>query len=702
MFRVLAAAGLAAALALAGPAAAQGPAKPIGIPIARGVPGGPEAGRPPDWLTPRPPGGIDGRKLDDPRWQGCVQLTHGHGANPTLADFRAVYKTEGGATFLYLSWAFRRDPQFSPGADRLYVGFAHPDGNATFPATVVSVILNSAGASASVTARDVTVYAGTEAAVQPDGKFPPVPAATPVVWARDNTAVWVEPDPAVVPADPADPRPTRWAVNMKVPVVNDPAAAAAGTFPVAGIPAGGNSFKMWYQFLNVLPADTPNGLPPFEAHSTPDGVKLTNKFDSNTVVYPAVDKYAPCRLRVGGEPAGTFREDGLSLKRTDVKTKNVDAAGNPAPHLIKVPTGGATQVDNEFVAKVANGPGAAAVDPNKIKARFRVANWGSTFGQAAGLPGGGFEDLWTPLTPAAGKPNGENPTAIPAGSSGDLPMTWTAKVGDPLVDKFLAGTRSPHQCILVELESTDPALFFVNSSVFTNMDLATASTFSRKARVSVAGLPALDGEPTRKVYLYVRAANLPPAPGAAGPGAWPVPPPKVDGPKSDYAVPVPKRPDPAPDPDRPKPNPGPKLAPTGLAAGNPDGPAKPPPGPADPTDPTADPRPTYTVYAWHETGKTLTLDGLKMREVEAQTSFGYYVNHDGPLTGWRHALTGAEKIGPNFYVVRPPVGGFVDVGTEIEAVEPPVPLCCCGGPVIVVPRHAPPARRGLLFRRWRN
>jgi hypothetical protein len=85
----------------------------------------------------------------------------------------------------------------------------------------------------------------------------------------------------------------------------------------------------------------------------------------------------------------------------------------------------------------------------------------------------------------------------------------------------------------------------------------------------------------------------------------------------------------------------------------------------------------YLVHVWHTTGEKLTgRDGVSRDVLEAQTSFGLYVEHDGALFGWKTALNapGLQEIAPNFYKVAVPNNGTVRIRNELEALETPTDL----------------------------
>ena len=470
---------------------------------------------------------------------------------------------------------------------------------------------------------------------------------------------------------------------MKVPYF--PVGTPGKSFPQDGIPIDADkNFRMWYTFSNII---NPDVFPPaYESYSYPRASKLVNATDvpdDNTVLIPAIGNkqataWADYHLRQPTDAANLCRNDGVSLDRSTV---TVQAVVNGMVRT-DVTVSNQMDVDNTFSAIPKNGP--TVIPAGGLKARFRIANWGSTIGDVFGT-----EELWRTVVKEATNPNPVMPN-MPVTLSG----TWTAPKNDDFVAKFFTNPpeRTDHQCVLVEL-SAGGDVFFVNSSVFQNMHVGKASKFSQAAQISVAGLPPVKPDAkTRDVFLYTHTIAMPPAAGVPPPTPW-----KTTLPKpAARSVPVSPRRRGGGDDGPPKvvpPKDGPPRI--NLVADRPQPETvpirvEPPHDPAKPLDPT------YVVFAWHDTGSTLRINGLTVRVVESQTSFGYYMSHDGPLYGWKHALTGAEKIGPDFYKVSPATGGSVNVRTEIEAVETgPAGPCC--PPVIVAPRY----ERPRLFRRWR-
>lgn len=271
---------------------------------------------------------------------------------------------------------------------------------------------------------------------------------------------------------------------------------------------------------------------------------------------------------------------------------------------------------NELIAEPLNNTG-NVVGAGAIAARYYIANWGS-------IPNdrNNATNLWAeiPGGPAT------NPSPINNGASGPITLPWI--VQNPFLADFVAGTRWLHQCMLVELSGG--GLAFSPSSAFRNMEFVTASEFEREAQISVRGLPD-PGTPQRDVYLLVRTANMPA---------------RVE----------------------PRPKPEPRQVERRREDGE-DGEFDPHATDLSGFDLIARDEPTYLVHVFHDTGQVDAETGRPV--LAAQTPFGYFVSHDGPLHGWTHELSGATltQVGPDLYRLRVPTNGEAVVSTRIEAVE---------------------------------
>jgi hypothetical protein len=83
--------------------------------------------------------------------------------------------------------------------------------------------------------------------------------------------------------------------------------------------------------------------------------------------------------------------------------------------------------------------------------------------------------------------------------------------------------------------------------------------------------------------------------------------------------------------------------------------------------------PTYRVHVYYDTGETVDLDGVTYPVLRSQSSFGYYVEHEGDPFKWLHSLHGAEPISPefpHFYKLAVPDSGVAKVTTRIAALDP--------------------------------
>jgi hypothetical protein len=196
-------------------------------------------------------------------------------------------------------------------------------------------------------------------------------------------------------------------------------------------------------------------------------------------------------------------------------------------------------------------------------------------------------------------------------------------------DKVPGCTDGPihaHQCILAELFASGavPVAFSVQSA-FRNMDFGTASWFQRYAKLDLAGVDLPPG-PAHDVYLYVKASNLPATS------------------KEKVAV-------------------GTQQAARYrelLTSGG--------------IDFAGLERvmPTYTVYAWYDTGRTHAEGGRTLKVLAPRPSFGYFLSHDGALTGWDHRLAAQgtlTTISPNYYRISVPRGQEVSLWTAVGALD---------------------------------
>jgi hypothetical protein len=300
---------------------------------------------------------------------------------------------------------------------------------------------------------------------------------------------------------------------------------------------------------------------------------------------------------------------GVDIEPADIK---VTYPGTSTDWQIKI---GAA---NTFTATPVNLTG-AAVPSGSVTARFRIANWGiqpATMDQADPATG-----AWTSV-PGLGAVQQSPAASIANNGDWNLSGNWTPTAAD------FSG-KSTHQCIQVELSGA-AGVVFRRASAFRNMQVVPASLFTDSAEVSVVGL-APAAAPQRDVFLHVQTSNMPLRVGAGG---------------RRYALQT--------------------VAVPGDTGGDRGAEKR---NARTELERRFEKEPTYIVRGYYDTGLRLTIDGTPHPILQPMVAFGYFVDHEGSLTGWEHALTGAQQIAPNFYRVGVPNNGAVKIGIRIEALE---------------------------------
>lgn len=585
-------------------------AQSLCVPVASGVPALSGA---PNFLDPAAVGPARyWPRLDDPRWRGALSRSFGTGASE-LASFRAV-RVAGATPALYLSWFVKVDPSLDPFADSLRVAFTQTGADdqmmEVFPFTSLAASVE-AGVPPSTTTRKLTAGAWTNQPAEP-------------AWLGANTRVWL------------DTATQMWAINMRVPI-------AAGYDSGINLPA---TFRMAFE----LQVSQPLGGVVYHRFST--SVPL-----NDLASVPASGTWPQVNI-TASPPGGCIA--GISIASTDIGTTYVDSGGNPRPHRMR------HAATNTFFALPDNQSGTNAA-MGAISATFRLANWGTqpdwndipspttslwkqinlapatnagaiNTGTKASVAGGNAITFnWTPTAAETCELVGQS--GIPASQAPDgvaIPGIGSCTNATP--------TRRLHQCMLVELSGG--GFTYTPASVYRNMDFVNASTFERQAEVSVAGLTALPSAANREVYLYVQKFQMPQNAAKPEPGMSLVDYKQLQEVQSRRS-------------DQP------------TAASTTSIPKLPPLGGDFSTMNQL--YPTYLVHAFHDSGATVTVSGQARRVLKPQSSFGYYVHHDGALGGWDTALTGAQEVAPNYYRIPVPQGGAATIQTRIVAREPGIP-----------------------------
>jgi hypothetical protein len=623
--------------------AAIGFAQKTCIPPVRGVPG--FVNPMPNWWNPNAPPPPPGQSNDyqpslnplapqDPRWVGAASYDYGSG---TLSDaeFLAESNVEGGQTFLYLSWYVKGGPlaTLSETGTTLYVGFMPTASGST--GTIIAITLNK------FTGTDPTnpdepqeqgfsggFYSPT--VYQETGTSWPTPSPVPG-WFTDlqaTTGVWA-----------FKLNPYNWAVEMRIPV--DPTGANG----ISVGPLVSSPFSMWFA---LQPTATVSNGPAVITYTMPRGsnpIQYAVQVNPSTLgnLYPdPTNSSTPWASFAISDPASdTTCHTGVYL------ADNMIGTNNPVQSNISL----STTTPNMFFATPYN-YSSTPVPDKTLTATYYLANWGSqvgdlipgvswaapteltsvpTSGLVGGIPGysgmgtvpqGNITAPWT-LTPAE--------TCPFTGSIGVTDDTGTFVPANPYcaAHSLTAITQELHQCMMVKLNG--PGVDFTRASAFHNMDFVGASTFSRKADISVAGLGAITaGATNRDVYLFVETLNMP----KVVTKEW------KD--RFDNLVGAPgKR--------------SLDVAKTTVSQ-----------LPYSELVPTV---PIYIVRAYYDTGFTLQAKGGKQIVLQPETSFGYFVIPHGDVTGWVHSLQGATQIGPNWYRISVPTNGAAQVTTTIQALD---------------------------------
>lgn len=586
--------GYALALACLAAGARPAHADPTCFPPATGVPGQPGL---PDWWS-------GGAGFDDPRWVGSYGFSHG------TVDFNALLETSGSTTYLVLRWEVQADPGAAVAGDQLFVGF---DNITTNAGTILQLTRD-----ATTTTANGPVGPGvmTATAFGRSGGASFWSNATFPSGIQTDARLDTTCDGSMVP-----PVCDRWAIRLRVPTT-----AAAGGIDL------GTSFKMWYE-VDVQHGDT----------GTTDVAKWP--IGAATVDLTAIPPAFP-------EPAGSVSPP--SAAWSDVTTGGgTCAAGVDLQHAdisVANAIGAGTQIDvnstNTFHVKPLNNT-TTVFDPNSIKARLRIADWGSAVGDSP---------QWLVPDPTCQAATGSGPAgSIHAGGRFDLTCTWTltaAQKCDYRPDLFpgctpdALGPRDSHQCILADLSSSGAPVPFSSSSSWNNFNFDHSSKLERNARIDIGTLGPRD------VYLYVRALNMPAVVPPENQGDGARLPPALQERLGKVGAIV---------PGRVTEKQAQQLEAL-VAAGR------------ITYQEVAQIMPTYSVAVWHDSGTTVKTKSGPAKLLVPQPSFTLFVSHDGPLVGWKHALGGGPgvtvtEVARDFYRVAVGAQGHVDVVTSVQAVE---------------------------------
>jgi len=551
--------------------------------------------------------------IGDPRWKGSVGIGHA-GDN---ADFRGLLQEDGGINYLLLSWRVKADPGQAMPGDALYVGFWHED--STIPSNEKGIIFKIARSSVTTTNPDVLRTLDLN-----DVSMRFRDASTAGQWNNSSAS---PPVPSwlhsfgrvdVVCNGHSPPTCDEWTIRLRIRL--DPSGTTASngaSQPTNGVPVG-TVFRMFWEL------DVQNG-PLTAVYKWPTDVATV---DESTSSYPVPTTWD--QFQISTTPAC---RTAISFTDSQIYVTQEPPTGSPSEISV---TG-----INVFHARPMNLT-AGPLPRDAIKASFRIADWGSAIGDSPS---------WRSINSSCDDARDQPGTDVAIGRRWDLRCVWALSNNDrcaydPIHFSDCNPMPSPRyatQAVFAELSNTGVPLLFANRSASHNMDFVHASEFRRRARIDINGLEPLgDGRRERDVYVYLQTRNMPKNVvdhefsaqqlslfNALGLEPYPI------NARSTAALQ--------------------KLLADGTAT----------------LDQIEQLMPTYIVRVYHDTG----IERNGTRIIEAQSSFGYFVSHDGPLNGWHHEIVGKDiDLRPidgarNFYVTSVPEGGSIEVVTNIIAFD---------------------------------
>lgn len=607
------------------------------VPFGSGVP--PNL-RPPNWWLSTAPQYTT--RLDDPRWQGAV----GHSDGSTMAEhveFQAIHRT-GPPDSLYLSWFVKVDNEIQPGllGDAVWFGIQQGTNNPvlvkltlTGPAVVGEAqgqvnygvdVFQGSGTGSAITLTPIRSSTGGIDETTGD----PLPA--PPAWMLETTALWIS-------SLGLGGTSASWAFQTVVPI-------SGGGLDVGIDLDVANNFSMWYQIHLVL-----DGLPNPVPYSWPRGAPPVDPEGLGNFSGPTTWE----EFSIGTTTAGACIGDVTIAQHSDIGTTNdpqsrIEFSLPPSPLPANLET---LAPQNTFFVRPTNNT-AGTISNGEITAEYWIANWGSQ-PDWNDIPNPA--DLWKQIPPPITPPSSALPQGL-APLANRIEQAWTMNVcewfnfldpsipeySDAALQAWVTANSYPidcvpfryeaktHQCLLVELSSTSPHTF-LRKIFWNNLDVVEASHFSRDVRISVEGLLPTGNSDPKTLYLFLETINLQ----TIVPG------------NRRYAV-LPET----------------RNVVDAAARDTLNQPSRFGKSPLDSL------LPTYRVHAYRETAQTIQVDGVTLPVLRPQSSFGYWVTHDGEIAGWQHRIEGVGlvELAPNFYRLSVPTDSFATVTTTIQAIEP--------------------------------
>jgi hypothetical protein len=452
--------------------------------------------------------------------------------------------------------------------------------------------------------------------------------ASPPSWLK-NVATWPTGTPSVA-----------WAVTLQIDVAAAGFTGATNMFFGTGIQMSPGTIVYLTSSSQPSAANPPIGG---VGSGVPAGVVITD--------------WVPF------DPLGNTCPAGISISSSSFGIPSGGTLTNQVNTCPIPPNPPGTTCTNTFRVEAQNVPAGAA--PWSLRTRIRVADWGSTIAD----PNAPWIDFGIPpdifVKPASYFTTAPGWAWSPTGSTVDIDYTCQLSPGARYCPQ-LPGSTQQHQCMLVEIAPSPDAVgtpgFNIQppAAVYRNMDFGTLSSLHEPATISLKGLQKITNTAVdRDIYIFVDTHNMPPH------GRAPIEINQNDLERARlYALhppPIPKR--------------NPDMAKQSAASqGN-------PPGLLDLPLLTGDQAltqayPTYRVYVYYDSGKTVTVKGKVEKTLVPMVPFGFFLDHKGAFYGFKHALEfldgQAKEIAPNFYVIHMKNEGELHVKTNVSAEEHPL------------------------------
>jgi hypothetical protein len=485
-----------------------------------------------------------------------------------------------------------------------------------------------------------------------------------------------------------------WSLEMAIPITNDPAEANIGDeSKIFFSPT--STFRMYVNVLSTddLSASFHNDPWPTwpQAIITAPATGSPDLLENNT---PPKQTASPSPEPIWGT-ASLFNRptecSGISLEIADSGIENPTSSAspvplqygirtlNPLPSPFPSPASGQTATEaclaipdgsfpsdlgppNRFTARPRTTQSPA---PNDLSVTFRVYNYGippnpryrqwDMIQSEPVSPGSSTlrTNVVTPsnpvgcsasTTPCAFAGSVTNSSGVTENLLGNFTTTWRLTYKQSCVYRQ---TNNSHNCILVEMDSNDASVRFLNRSVAYNVDFVPASKVSRTAEISAVGYPAPPAGQTNQRFIIAVDTEIQ----RFGRGVTVAPAFPVQGARKDTQGNQGRGLD-----RRYLPRLGSEEIRNMIPGHFPDGVTE---------------ALVWTARGYRRTGGLLRINGHAYEYTEPVGAFIYVAGHNGPVQSWNSAFTGGGlvKVNDYLYTVEIPPGSAAVVTTSIEAVE---------------------------------